>query len=67
MSKKVVKVSIPYEIYNNFLLSGTVIDRPGLPLLKIIEAIPLDEEKITVSIEVSPYSRKTPKTKRGEG
>lgn len=66
MSKKVVKVSIPTEIYTNFLLTGTVIDRPGLPLLKIVEASPpTDEEKVTVAIEVSPYSRKNPKPKKG--
>ena len=61
MSRKIVKVSIPNEIYTNFLISGTVIDRPGLPLLKIVDAKPQDEEKTTVEVEVSPYFGKKKK------
>jgi len=60
MPKKVVNVSIPNEIYNNFLLFGTVIDRPGLPLLKVIAASPINDEKVSIAVEVSPYSRKKP-------
>lgn len=66
MSKKIVSVSIPTEIYTNFLLNGTVIDRPGLPLLKIIGASPITEDKVNVNVEVSPYSRKKINKNKGE-
>lgn len=58
--KKIVKVSVPSEIYTNFLLSGTVIDRPGLPLLKIIDSMDLKNGNISVAVEISP----TPYTKK---
>lgn len=62
--KKIVKVSVPSEIYTNFLPSGTVIDRPGLPLLKIVDAVELVDGKISVAVEISPtpYTRKGKKT-----
>jgi hypothetical protein len=64
MIKKVINVSISDEIYRNFLLSGTVIDRPGLPLLKVIDAIPTNDGKFSIAIEVSPYSGKKIKRKK---
>lgn len=52
--KKIVKVSVPSEIYTNFLPSGTVIDRPGLPLLKIVDAKQIEGNRVSVDVEVSP-------------
>lgn len=66
MSKKIVSVSVPSEIYTNFLLNGTVIDRPGLPLLKIIDANSIGDGKVAIAVEVSPYSRKKIRPKKGE-
>lgn len=60
-NKKVVTVAIPSEIYTNFLPSGTVVDRPGLPLLKIMEAAPMMDGRISVAVEVSPSNRKKSK------
>ena len=62
MIKKIVNVLVPSEIYTNFLPFGTVIDRPGLPLLKIIDAKGDSDGNTTVSVEVSP-SYKTKKRK----
>lgn len=64
MKRRVVNVSVPHEIYANFLPSGTVIDRPGQPLLKIIDAKEDGEGKATVSVEVSPT---TQTKRRGKG
>lgn len=60
---KVVNISVPSEIYTNFLPSGTVIDRPGLPLLKIVNAVELTDGKISVAVEISP----TPYTNKKKG
>lgn len=54
MDKKILNVLVPSEIYTNFLPSGTIIDRPGLPLLKIIDAKDNSNGNTTVSVEVSP-------------
>jgi len=54
MVKKILNVLVPSEIYTNFLPSGTIIDRPGLPLLKIIDAKDNSNGNTTVSVEVSP-------------
>ena len=59
-NKKVVTVVIPSEIYTNFLPSGTVVDRPGLPLVKIMDAAPMMDGRISVAVEISP----TPYTKK---
>lgn len=59
---KVVNISVTSEIYTNFLPPGTVIDRPGLPLLKIVNATELDNGKISVAVEISP----TPYTGKGK-
>jgi len=56
-NKKVVSVAVPSEIYTNFFPAGTVIDRPGLPLLKIIDASQLVDGKISVAVEISPTSQ----------
>jgi hypothetical protein len=58
--RKTVNIPVPSEIYVNFLPSGTVIDRPGLPLLKIIDAVQLVDGKVSVAVEISP----TPYTKK---
>lgn len=57
---KVVNISVPSEVYVNFLPSGTVIDRPGLPLLKVINAIQMLDGKVSIEVEISP----TPYTKK---
>lgn len=51
---KVVNISVPSEIYINFLPLGTVIDRPGLPLMKIMNAVELVDGNISVVVEISP-------------
>jgi hypothetical protein len=58
MTKKIINLSVTDEIYNSFLISGTVIDRPGLPLLKVVDAISTNDGKTSIAIEVSPYSGK---------
>jgi hypothetical protein len=57
-SRKPVYVSVPTEIYTNFFPAGTVIDRPGMPLLKIVGAKPIADDKVTVSIDISPTHNK---------
>ena len=61
-TRKPVYVSVPTEIYASFFPTGTVIDRPGMPLLKILDGKVLSDGRISVAIDVSPTHSKQSKT-----
>lgn len=51
--KKLVNVSITPDYFLHFFPKGTVIDRPGLPILKVVSADYTTDGNISIGVEVS--------------
>lgn len=51
--KKLVSIAVAPDYFLHFFPVGTVIDRPGLPLLKVTDAAPMLDGNISVQFEVS--------------
>lgn len=53
MKNKIVNLVVEPDVFINFLHKGTVIDRPGYPLLKIVDTEPTSSGQVSVVVEIS--------------